>query len=145
MQTFLVIRLINTKVIHFDFPHFFQNLIKLWLTWSRNFGLWLEDINKTPPLAITEALSNHKSFLLNSKILVLQQLFAYKDINMKRDKSTFNQFSFGGESGNQMDCAKYFFWLKMSKLFFYEGLRPISTSIKEGLSVLRSTIVLFMN
>ena len=40
-----------------------------------------------------------------------------------------------------MDCAKCFF-AKKEKLFFYEGLWPIATSIKEGLSVLRSAFVL---
>jgi hypothetical protein len=41
-----------------------------------------------------------------------------------------------------MDCAKCFL-AKKEKLFFYEGLRPIATSIKEGLPVLRSAIVLY--
>ena len=34
------------------------------------------------------------------------------------------------------------FLAKKEQLFFYEGLQPIAASIKEGLPVLRSTIVL---
>ena len=47
-------------------------------------------------------------------------------------------FLFGANFGNQMDCAKC---AKQEQLFFYEGLRPIAASIKEGPPVLRLTIV----
>ena len=57
-------------------------------------------------------------------------------------KSPFNQFSFFVKTSQIKWTVPNDFLAKKEHLFFYEDLRPVVASIKEGLPVLRLTIVL---
>ena len=57
-------------------------------------------------------------------------------------KSPFNQFSYFLKTSQIQWTVPNDFLAKKEQLFFYEDLLPIAASIKKGLPVLRSTIVL---